>query len=170
MAPEDLVIADASGGKMAGPGNITSEFLTHLAAYEERPDIAAVVHAHPTKAVAASLAGVSLVEPLLPELLLTIGGIPTVPYATPATGEGGEAIREIIRTCDALIIAKHGSITVGHDVFNAYEKLEKIEHAAETLLWAHLLGEPARLSETEIATLRRMQQKYSPGTPFSERQ
>jgi L-fuculose-phosphate aldolase len=168
MAPENLVIADASGAKMAGPGNVTSEFLTHLAAYEERPDIGAVVHAHPPKAVAASLVGLSLAEPVLPELLLTIGGIPTVPYATPATGQGGKAIRNIMRTCDAVIIAKHGSITIGRNVFEAYEKLEKMEHAAETLLWANLLGKPERLSEPEIAMLRSIQKRYSPGTRFSK--
>lgn len=168
MAPEDLVAVNASGEKIAGTGRVTSEFFTHLAAYEERPDIAAVVHAHPPKAVAASLAGLSLAEPVLPEVLLTLGGIPTVPYATPATEEGGAAIRDSIRSCDAVLIAKHGSITVGRDVFDAYRKLEKIEHAAETLLWANLVGKPGYLSETEIETLRRLQQKYTPESHFSE--
>lgn len=163
MAPADLVIADASGRKVAGEGAVTSEFWTHLAAYEERPDVYAVVHAHPPKAVAASLAGVSLAEPVLPELLLTVGGIPTVPYATPATREGGAAIREIIRSCDALIIARHGSLTVGRDVFEAYYKLEKLEHAAETMLLASLLHHPERLPEEEIAKLYRLQEAYNPG-------
>ncbi|HOF40001.1 MAG TPA: class II aldolase/adducin family protein, partial [Candidatus Hydrogenedentes bacterium] len=130
----------------------------------ERPDVHAVVHAHPPKAVAASLAGLSLAEPVLPELLLTIGGIPTVPYATPATGAGGEAIRGIIRSCDALIIARHGTLTVGRDVFEAYHKLEKLEHAAEIILWASLLGPPAALPEAEVERLYRLQETYNPGT------
>ncbi len=164
MEPGDLIVTDASGEKVSGPGAVTSEFLTHLAAYEERDDVKAVVHAHPPKAVAASLAGLSLAEPVLPELLLTIGGIPTVAYATPATGQGGAAIRGIIRSCDALIIARHGSLTVGKDVFDAYYKLEKIEHASETLLWAHMLGTPGKLTDAEISALYRIQATYSPGT------
>ncbi len=162
MKPEDLVLVDADGDKIAGTGNVTSEFRTHLAAYEERPDIGAVVHAHPPKAVAASLVGVSLAEPLLPEVVLAIGGIPTVPYATPASAEGGKAIRGIIRRCDAVIIAKHGTLTVGRDVFAAYLTLEKVEHAAETVLWAKLMGTPEQLSASEIEALHRIQRTYFP--------
>ncbi|HOD50502.1 MAG TPA: class II aldolase/adducin family protein [Candidatus Hydrogenedentes bacterium] len=164
MAPNDLIVADASGNKVSGQGGVTSEFRTHLAAYEEREDIRAVVHAHPPKAIAASLAGLSLAEPVLPELLLTLGGIPTAEYATPATGEGGEAIRKLIRICDAVLIEKHGSLTVGRDVLDAYHKLEKIEHAAEILLWANLLGRPEPLSSSEITALHRIQSVYAPGT------
>jgi len=162
MAPTDLVLADNAGEKIAGAGNITSEFRTHLAAYEERPDIGAVVHAHPPKAVAASLAGISLAEPVLPEVVLTIGGIPTVAYATPASPDGGEAIRGIIGRCDAVIIAKHGTLTVGRDLFAAYHTLEKVEHAAETLLWGRLMGMPEKLSKAEIETLHRIQRTYWP--------
>ncbi len=164
MSPEDLVTADASGHKLSGNGAVTSEFFTHLAAYKARPDVHAVVHAHPPRAIAASLAGLSLTEPVLPELLLTIGGIPTVPYATPATEDGGEAIRDVIRSCDALIIARHGTLTVGGDVFEAYHKLEKLEHAAEIILWASLLGPPDTLPEAEIEKLYRLQKMYNPGT------
>lgn len=160
MKPNDLIVADAQGNKLSGPGKVTSEFHTHIAAYEERPDVKAVVHAHPPKAIGFSLAGISLAECVLPEVVYSIGGVPTTAYATPATREGSEVLREYIRKCDAVMLDRHGSITVGVDVFDAYMKLEKIEHACESLLVAHSLGHVRRLSRDEIAKLQDVRVSY----------
>ena len=160
MDPNDLVIADGQGNKLEGDGKVTSEFFTHLAAYEERSDIQAVVHAHPPKAIGFSLAGVSLAECILPEVIYSIGGIPTTEYATPATREGSEVLREYIRQCDAVMLDRHGSITVGKDVLDAYLKLEKLEHACESLLVAHSLGHIRRLDPAEINKLKDVRITY----------
>lgn len=150
MEPDHLVIADGEGNKISGDGKVTSEFFTHLAAYEERPDVNAVVHAHPPKAVGFTLAGMSMADWVLPEVVFVLGGIPTTEYATPASKEGGMVIRELIRECDALLLDRHGAVTVGPDLMDAFFKMEKIEHAAETLLTAHLLGNTRPLSKEEI--------------------
>ena len=163
MEPGDMIIADEKGNKLAGKGRVTTEFLTHLAAYEERPDIRAVCHAHPPKAVGFSLAGVSLAEYVLPEVVMTFGGIPTTEYATPASAEGNKVIRDLIRRCDALLLMRHGAVTVGIDVYDAYHKMEKIEHAAETLLAAHLLGEVRPLSMEEVEKLNQARERYGAG-------
>lgn len=160
MTPDDLLITDAKGNKISGEGKVTSEFFTHLAAYEERPDISAVCHAHPIHAIACTLVGISLTEAILPEVVMSLGGIPTVKYATPAGTEGSKAIRETIRTCDALIISRHGTITVGHDVFAAYFNLEKVEHAARTILLARSFGEVPTLSQEEIRKLHAAHENY----------
>ncbi len=160
MAPHHILIADGRGKRISGEGKVTSEFFTHLAAYEERADVRAVVHAHPPKAVGFSLAGVSMAECVLPEVVYTIGGIPTSTYATPATKEGGESIRELIRKCDALVMDRHGAITVGVDVYDALFKMEKIEHAADTLLVAHLLGKIRTLDSEQIIKLQGIRKSY----------
>jgi len=160
IAPNDVLIADREGKRVAGQGRVTSEFFTHLAAYEERSDISAVVHAHPPKATAFTLAGVSLADCVLPEVVYTIGGIPTAHYATPATREGSEAIRELIRKCDALMMDRHGAVTVGVNVFDALFKMEKIEHAAEVLLTAHILGNIRKLDPNEVEKLYRVRRDY----------
>lgn len=160
MRPADLLIADGAGEKLAGEGRVTSEFFTHLAAYEERPDVFAVVHAHPPKAVGFTLAGVSLADAVLPEVVYSIGGIPTAAYATPGTREGGAVIRELIRRCDALMLDRHGAITVGNNPLDAYFKLEKIEHAAETILTARILGAVRGLDPLEIEKLYALGQDY----------
>lgn len=151
MAPEDLLIADARGQRVAGTGKVTSEFFTHLAAYEERPDIAAVVHAHPPMATAATLAGIDMRVPLLPELVAAVGGIPTCPYATPGTPEGADAVRGAIREADAVLLDRHGALTVGTSLLDAYYKMEKIEHGAAVTLAALMHGTPSRLDPDQIA-------------------
>jgi len=112
-----------------------------------------VVHAHPPKAVGFTLAGVSMADWILPEVVFVLGGIPTTAYATPASKEGAVVIRELIRECDALLLDRHGAVTVGPDLMDAYFKMEKIEHAAETLLTAQLLGNTRPLDKEEIERL-----------------
>lgn len=160
MAPGDLLIADAKGQTIEGSGKVSSEFFTHLAAYEERPDVRAVVHAHPPKAVAFTLAGRSLEPLVLPEVVAALGAVPTAPYATPGTKEGADAVRILIRQCDALLLDRHGAITVGPDLFDAYFKMEKIEHAAETLFAAYTLGEVPPLTEDQIVRLIAARESY----------
>jgi len=153
MKPEDIVVADHTGEKVAGDGKVSSEFFTHLAAYEERPDVNAVVHAHPPKAVGFTLAGISLTELVLPEVVFAIGGIPTSNYATPGTKEGAGVVRGLIRECDALMLDRHGALTVGEDLLDAFFKMEKIEHSAETLFVARQLGNIRTLDSNQLEKL-----------------
>ena len=167
MQPEDLVIADGRGQKIAGSGKVTSEFHTHLAAYEERPDMDAVVHAHPPTAVAFTLAGLSLESYVLPEVVYTLGAIPTAPYATPGTLEGADAVRPWIRRCDAVVMDRHGALTVGISVLDAYLKMEKLEHACQTLYLAHGLGSPLPLDEGQVRKLKQLRVDYGvSGKPY----
>lgn len=151
MRPEDLLVADAAGQLLAGRGRVTSEFFTHLAAYEVRPDIVAVVHAHPPTATALTLAGIDLTLPLLPDAVMAFGAIPTAPYATPGTREGADAVRGLIAQCDVLLLDRHGALTVGNTVLEAYFKMEKLEHVAQTLAAAYAIAKPAPLGEAAVA-------------------
>jgi len=160
MAPEDLLVVDEAGNNLGGKGRVTTEFFTHLACYEERPDINAACHGHPPKAVGFTLAGLTLEECVLPELVMSLGSIPTAPYATPGTKEGYEAVRKLIQQCDALLLDRHGALTVGADLYDAYYKMERIEHAAETLLAAHLLGRVRTLSDEEVERLMEARASY----------
>lgn len=160
MQPGDLVIADAGGAKLEGDGKVSSEFFTHLAAYEERPDIGAIVHAHPPNAVALTLAGISMEEYVLPELVAALGGVPMAPYATPGTKEGADVIRDLIRDCDALLLDRHGALTVGDDVADAYRRMEKVEHSALSLLKAHLLGKVNTLDPDQLDRILKARADY----------
>lgn len=118
----------------------SSEMLLHLEAYRQRPDVRAVVHAHPVNAIALSIAGISLARCLIPEVIVNLGMIPTTEYAMPASAEGAAVVRDIVRRYDALILQRHGSVTVGHDIWEAYLNLEKLENVAEITFKLLLLG------------------------------
>jgi L-fuculose-phosphate aldolase len=153
LQPEDLVVTDLDGCRVHGVFLPSSELQLHLAAYRERDDVRAVVHAHPTMAVACSVAGVSLAEAVIPEVVTALGAIPTAPYATPGTAEAAASISGLIREFDALILARHGSVTVGADLQDAYSKLEMIEHSAQILFFARLLGPFSPLPKDEVSRL-----------------
>lgn len=160
MQPHEIVVADARGKLVEGEGKVSSEFLTHLAAYSQRDDISAVVHAHPPTAVACTLAGVSMEELILPEVVFVVGAVPTAPYATPGTPEGAESVRALVAKCDALLMDRHGALTLGTSLMDAFYKMEKIEHSAQILLAARMMGEPQRLSEDELERIWQARELY----------
>jgi len=160
LTADDLVLADGRGESVSGSGKVSSEFYTHLAVYEERPDLVAVVHAHPPVATALTLAGVSLMEPLLPEVVMNMGAVPTCPYATPGTPEGAVSIREAIRHCDTVMLDRHGALCAGADLMEAYYKLERLEHAALILWHAMALGKVTPLSPEQVQRIHEAGSSY----------
>lgn len=152
----DLIVVDRKGQQLQGTRAPSSELAMHLAVYDERSDVGAAVHAHPTNCVAFSLAGISLAQCLLPEIVVTFGSIPTVAYTTPGTEEVPEEVRKWVRDFDAMILDRHGSLTVGSDVFDAYNKLERMEHVAEITFRARALGQIRPLSCEQIQHLQRV--------------
>jgi L-fuculose-phosphate aldolase len=152
IQPDMIVHTSARGVPLSG-GRASTEILMHVACYEERPDVRAVVHAHPPTAVAFSLAGKSLMQPVIPELVVTLGAIPTAPYGTPGTPELPNSIRELVRCADAILMERHGALCVGTDLLDAYKKLEQVEHNAKITYMAHTLGGVKELNPDEVKRL-----------------
>lgn len=154
LTEDDLIVIDRHGKKLSGARAPSSEILMHLAAYDARVDVGGVVHAHPTNCIAFSLAGISLAQCLLPEIVFTFGSIPTTAYTTPTTEEVPDEIKKWLVHFDAMILDRHGSLTVGEDVFAAYDKLERMEHVAEITFRARMLGPIKPLAREQIERLR----------------
>jgi L-fuculose-phosphate aldolase len=169
VEPDQIVIVDWEGNLVdAHPQSKrpTSEILLHLEAYRQRPDVKGVVHAHPPMAIALSTAGISLAHTMIPDVVLGLGLIPTVVYATPASVEGADSIREVVRSADAMVLPRHGSVTVGGSPLEAYYKLEKLEQTALITGQIHALGGAASLDGQEIEKLigwRNVQGVMHPG-------
>jgi L-fuculose-phosphate aldolase len=166
LEAEQLIVVNLNGEKIAPMFGKwcdlkpSSEIRIHLECYRQRPDVNAVIHAHPPMAIACTLAGVSLAKCVLPEVLYDLGTIPTAPYATPASPEGATAVRELVKKYDALILDRHGSVTIGADLWEAYMRLERVEHSAQVTLAAQqALGKPVALLPDEaiykLAAIRR---------------
>ena len=141
LSPEHLAHIDLDGRAIGGAGpRCSTETGIHLVAYRERPEMRAVLHCHPPHAVAMTIAGIDLQTPIIPEIIVTIGGIPTAPFGTPGTDELPESIRAIIRCSDTLVMQNHGSVTIGANLMDAYKKLDMLEHTARILWLAHCVG------------------------------
>lgn len=165
MTPDMLVVTDLGGGKLAGARDASSELKMHLEVYHQRPDIGAVVHAHPATATGFAVAGVPLTRAVLAEVITTLGGIPIAEYATPSTAELPAAIRGYIKAHDGLLLANHGALAVAPDLFTAYHRMETIEHFAKISLVARLLGREHLISREEVARLQGLRGMYGIAAP-----
>jgi L-fuculose-phosphate aldolase len=126
----------------------------HLCVYDRRPDIAACVHAHPPYAIACSVAGISLAEPVLPETVIAVGEIAMADYAAPSTMEVADSVAPLVEDHDAIILKNHGVLTIGIDVETAVRKMELVEHLAQVVFLASQLGRVDRLTAAQVQALR----------------
>src|SRR4029453_8044740 len=155
MTPEMMVITDLDGRVIeAAPGRKpSSEATMHLVAYRERPDIGAVVHAHPPIATGFAVAGIPLDRAVLAEVVTPLGSIPIAEYETPSTRELAETVGAYLKAHDGVLLANHGAIALGKDLMSAYYKMETIEHFANISLVARQLGREHLLSREEVERL-----------------
>jgi L-fuculose-phosphate aldolase len=154
IRPQDLIVTDLSGKRLRGQHNPSSEFLMHALAYTERPDILAVVHAHPPITVGLALAGVSLAQCVLSETCLILGAILTAPYSTPTTEEVPRVLRPYVRQANAIVMDRHGALTLGRTLDEAYNRMEAMEHAAKITHAARALGPVTPLPPREVEKLQ----------------
>ena len=160
MQPEDLVVVDQHGKKVSGSREVSSEIAMHLFIYGRRPDVGAVVHAHPPTATGFAAAGIPLDSALCSEIVITLDKVPLANYGTPGTAELAEALAPLVGDHDAILMANHGVVTYGEDLLNAYMNMETVEHYAKIALVTHMLGKQQPLSETHVSKLREIRQKY----------
>jgi L-fuculose-phosphate aldolase len=167
MTPDMMVITDLDGNLIAAaPGRKpSSEALMHLVAYKHRPDVGAVVHAHPPTATGFAVAGIALDRAVLAEVVTTLGSIPLADYGTPSTQELASTVEPFVRSHDALLLANHGALALGKDLFSAYYKMETIEHFAGISLVARQLGREHLLSRDEVERLQGLRGKYGIASP-----
>jgi len=167
MTAEMMVLTDLDGKVVeAAPGRKpSSEALMHLVAYRQRPDIGAVVHAHPPLATGFAVAGIPLDRAVLAEVVTTLGSIPIAEYGTPSTRELADTVAPYLRAHDGVLLANHGAMALGKDLFSAYYKMETIEHFANISLVARLLGRENLLSREEVDRLQGLRGTYGIASP-----
>jgi L-fuculose-phosphate aldolase len=165
MTPDMMVITDLEGRKISGERSASSELKMHLEVYKHRPDVRAVVHAHPPTATGFAVAGIPLDRAVLAEVITTLGSIPIAEYATPSTEELPAAVRRYIKAHDGLLLANHGALAVAADLFTAYHRMETIEHFAKISLVARMLGREHLISREEVARLQGLRGMYGIASP-----
>jgi L-fuculose-phosphate aldolase len=135
----------------------------HLEVYRQRPDVRAVLHAHPIFATTLTISDLPFPVDVLPEILLTLGDVPTTRYATPSSHDDADAVRELIKDHDTLLLRQHGSLTVGKDLDAALTALERIEHVAEVFWRARMLGKVNRIPESDMEKLMKVRERFQSG-------
>lgn len=165
MAPEDLIICDNDGNKISGERERSTEIAMHVAVYHARPDIGAVVHAHPPTATGFAVAGRALNLGIMPELIVTLGSVPLADYGLPGTYALVEGMLPFIPKFDAILLANHGAVAYASDVFGAFGRMETVEHLAKITLVAEMLGGPKVLPRIEVEKLFASRARYGVKAP-----
>ena len=153
LRPEDLLLLETSGQVCLGSGQPSSETPMHLMIYRCRPDVQAIVHAHPPIATALTVAGYDVETALLPEAVVVLGEVPTLPYQMPTTWEFAESVGHTMRQAEAVMLANHGSVAVGRSLQAAFNTLETVERVAQIFYIAKTLGHVHYLPAAEVQAL-----------------
>jgi L-fuculose-phosphate aldolase len=163
LRPADLVEVTLAGARRRGLRQASTELDLHLRVYRRRPDCGAVVHAHPPTATGFAVAGEPIPGDVLPEVVLLMGEVPIVPYATTGTPALGDAAEPYLARHPAVLLANHGAVTWGADLTAARIRMESLEHAARILHAARGLGAVTRLSPEQIHALELVRGKPRDG-------
>ncbi len=160
ITKDDLLVLDRHGKKLQGRWRAFSELSLHLAAYAARPDVNAVLHAHPPTATGFSVAGVDIEPTIIAEAVVSLGDrIPTIPFAMPGSESQLETLTLCLPYFDAFVLGRHGVLTVGKDIEEAYLRMELVEHLAKITQVALQVGRPQHLTPHEVETLIRKRTK-----------
>lgn len=161
MTPEMLLVTDLEGNVLEGDRHPSSEGKMHLAVYRSRSDVRAVVHAHPPASTAFAVCRMGLETPYLAGLAAGLGAVPCTPsFAMLSTGEVPRSIEPYLADHQAVLLANHGALTWGGDLWEAFDRMEQVEHTANIVLNARLLGTPVALTDQEAARLRGLGDMY----------
>lgn len=169
MRPEEMVVVDMQGNRIVGESLVSSEIQMHLTIYRERPDVTAVVHAHPPTATGFASAGMPLDQPICSEIVISLGAVPLAEYGTTGTPALSESLMPWLHEYDAILLANHGVVSYGHDLLSAYMKMEAVEHFAQIMLVTKQLGHQEVLGEEEIQKLLDARAKYEGNRSMARR-
>ena len=161
LTPDMIIKVDRDGKKLEGKLNPSSEIKMHMRVYRERPDVTAVVHAHPPVATAFTVADIDLDQYILPEAVLTIGDVPTCDYGTPSTMEIPDSLDPYIQDHDAFLLRNHGALTVGCNLQKAFFVMEEVEFNAVICKHAMDLGAVHEISSEQLKKLMDLRKKMN---------
>ncbi|UCF64772.1 MAG: class II aldolase/adducin family protein [bacterium] len=153
LDPKDFTHIDPKGVLLNNGPAPSTEIKLHLKIYQDRPDINCIIHAHPPYAISMTLTESLLSKAYLPESVILLGAVPIVPYARPSTEEVPRSISGYIKHTDILILERHGTVTIGKSLTEAFQKLEILEKTVKILSLAKQTGKLSELSQEEIQNL-----------------
>lgn len=161
MTAEMMVKVDLDGNVLAGERYPSSELKMHLIVYKEDPAVKAVVHAHPPYGTSFAICQKPIDKRYMPEMLLGLGPVPVAKFALPSTEAVPESVKPYVKQHKALLLANHGVLTWGADLWQAFDRLEVVEASAKIIMNVEQIGNGVEISEADTDTLMSFQQKYA---------
>lgn len=161
MTPEMLVVCDLEGNVLAGDRHSSSESGMHRMLYRQRPDVQAVVHAHPPMATAFAICRRPLRERYLAEMILGLGEVPVTEFAMPSTDAVARSVEPFVQDHSAVLLANHGALTWGPDLWSAFDRMETVEQTARIYANVQLLGGGVELTEAQETALLGLAGRYA---------
>lgn len=163
MKPNMICKVDLDGNILYADGKYkpSSEVKMHLRVYKKRPDVNAVVHAHPLYATSYAIAGIPLTKQIMPESTLALGEVPIAKYGLPSTSEVPDSIEPFLDSYDAVLLENHGALSWGADLITAYYKMESLEFYAQLSHITQSLGGAKELPKKEVQRLIELRQSMN---------
>ncbi len=161
VTPDDVIVCDMAGNKIEGRRERTSEIMMHIVIYQKRPDVRSIVHAHPPVATGFAAAGRALDKALLPEVVIQLGAVPLASYGLPGTPALSDGMMPYLDNYDALLLENHGCTAWGKDVWQAFYRMEMVEHFARITFVAEMLGGARCLPREEVEKLFAARARYN---------
>lgn len=156
MTPDMLVETDLDGHILSGDRHPSSESKMHWMVYRERPDVMAVVHAHPPLSTAFAICRKPLKELYLAEMVVGLGEVPVTEFAMLSTEEVPNSVRPFVRDHAAVLLANHGALTWGPSLLSAFDRMETVEQTAKVYYYVSQLGGGVEITQEQADTLRSM--------------
>ncbi len=162
ITPEKLLLINGRGEIVEAQEGLrpSSEIKMHLRCYAERPDVGAVIHAHPPGATGFAVAHKPMDMYNMIEDVAAIGSVPLTPYGTPSTYEVPEAIAPYLAEHDVMLLENHGALAVGADPITAFYRMESLELWAKITINAVILGGSHDISRENIDKLIALREYY----------
>ena len=150
----DMARVGLDGSVLGGAHKPSSECPFHLGIYKARPDIGAIIHAHPGALVSFSICGQVPDTAVFPEARARCGEVAFAPYALPGSEQLGENIASQFANSAStfcVVLENHGVVVGGRDLDDAFKRFETLEFTARMLLRARQLGEARRIDDPQLA-------------------
>ena len=154
MTPDMLVLCDLQGNVLEGDRYPSSESKMHLMVYREREDVTSVVHAHPPMSTAFAICRRPMKARYLAEMVLGLGEVPVTEFAMLSTDEVPESVRPFVHDHNAVLLANHGALTWGPDLWSAFDRMEVVEQTAKVFYYVDHIGGGVELTQEQADTLR----------------
>lgn len=157
---DDILLCDMQGNILEGSGRASSEIRMHIMVYQERSDVNGIFHAHPVYGTTLAVAGIALDQPILVEVIVSIGKIPLVEYGTPGTDKLPNNIKKYVKNHEAFLLEKHGVLTLGADVETAYYRMETVEHFSKIFFNLQQLASYQTMDKEEVEKLYKARKNF----------